>query len=236
MKFGRSGEGAAVPCALATSRRRAASPEQRALPLPVILIHALSLLLLAILSAKAQNADEFFHGGAQHFLTNNIPGALEVVTNGLQQFPEDEKLKKLYELLNQQQQQQQQQQQKQEQKQQDQDKKDEQKQDQHRDQQKQDDQKDQESKSEQQKQEEQKKQEEAQKKKAQEKKEQQANSGDESRDKPEEKPGEPQQVAAHQMTPQEAKQLLEAQKDEEKVLIFQPQGEPKNRAKQLKDW
>src|SRR6478736_9632379 len=84
---------------------------------------SLSLLILSLLSARAQNADEFFHGGAQHFLTNNIPGALEVVTNGLQRFPEDEKLKKLYELLNQQQQQQQQ---NQDQKQQDQDKKDQQ--------------------------------------------------------------------------------------------------------------
>jgi hypothetical protein len=38
------------------------------------------------------------------------------------------------------------------------------------------------------------------------------------------------------MTPQEAKQLLDAQKDDEQVLIFQPQGEPQNRTKQLKDW
>jgi outer membrane biosynthesis protein TonB len=183
------------------------------------------LLLAASLRASAQNADEYFHGGAQHFLTNNIPGALEVVTNGLQRFPEDEKLKKLYELLNQQQQQ------NQDQKQQDQDKKDDQKQDQ----QKQDDKKDQQSKSEQQKKDEQKKQQDAQKQE-QEKKEQQAKSGDKSKDKPEEKTGEPQQVAAHQMTPQEAKQLLDAQKDDEKVLIYQPQGEPKNRTKQLKDW
>ena len=102
---------------------------------------SLSLLLLAMLSAKAQDADDFFHGGAQHFLTNNIPGALEVVTNGLQRFPEDEKLKKLYALLNKQQQQQQQQ--NQDQKQQDQDKKDEQQQ-QKEQQQKQDQQKEEE--------------------------------------------------------------------------------------------
>lgn len=190
---------------------------------------SLSLLLLTLLSAGAQNADEFFHGGAQHFLTNNIPGALEVVTNGLQRFPEDEKLKKLYELLNQQQQQQQQ---NQDQKQQDQDQKDEQKQDQ----QKQDDKKDQQSKNDQQKKDEEKKQQDAQKKEQEKKDQQQAKSGDKSKDKPEEKAGEPQQVAAHQMTPQEAKQLLDAQKDDEQVLIFQPQGEPKNRTKQLKDW
>lgn len=186
---------------------------------------SLSLLLLTLLSVGAQNADEFFHGGAQRFLTNNIPGALEVVINGLQRFPEDEKLKKLYELLNQQQQQNQ-----------DQDKKDEKKQDQKQDQQKQDDKKDQQSKSDQQKKDEQKKQQDAQKKEQEKKDQQQAKSGDKSKDKPEEKAGEPQQVAAHQMTPQEAKQLLDAQKDDEKVLMFQPQGEPKNRMKQLKDW
>ena len=179
---------------------------------------SLSLLILSLLRANAQNADEFFHGGAQHFLTNNIPGALEVVTNGLQRFPEDEKLKKLYELLNQQQQQKQQ------------DKKDEQKQDQ----QKQDDKKDQQSKSDQQKKDEEKNKQDAQKKE-QEKKDQ-AKAGDKSKDKPEEKSGEAQPVAAHAMTPEEAKQLLDAQKGDEQVLMFQPKAEPKNPAKQLKDW
>ena len=67
---------------------------------------SLSLLLLTLSGAWAQPADEFFHGGAQRYLTNDVPGALEVVTNGLQRFPDDAKLKKLYELLNQQQQQQ----------------------------------------------------------------------------------------------------------------------------------
>jgi len=179
--------------------------------------------LLTLLSANAQTAGDFFHGGAMSYLSNNIPGALEVVTNGLQRFPADEKLKKLYELLNQKQQQEQQQQ----------DQKDQQKdqQDQKQDQQRQDEQK----KSDQQKQDEQKKQQEAKDKKEQEKKDQ-AKSGDKSKDKPEDKKGDPQQVAAHQMTPQEAKQLLDAQKDDEQVLLFQPQGEPKNKTKQLKDW
>jgi outer membrane biosynthesis protein TonB len=188
---------------------------------------SLNLLIVSLLSAHAQHADEFFHGGAQHFLTNNIPGALEVVTNGLQRFPEDEKLKKLYELLNQQQQQQQNQ---------DQDKPDEKNQDQKQAQQKQDENKDQQSTSDQQKKDDQKKQPDAQKKAQEKKDQQQSKSGDKSKDKPEEKPGEQQQVAAHQMTPQEAKQLLDAQKDDEQVLLFQPQGEPKNQTKRLKDW
>ena len=68
---------------------------------------ALSLLLLTATAASAQlaPADDFFHGGARHYLSNNIPAALQTVTNGLQLYPDDEKLKKLYDLLNQQQQQ-----------------------------------------------------------------------------------------------------------------------------------
>jgi outer membrane biosynthesis protein TonB len=190
---------------------------------------ALGLLLLALTDARAQTPDDYFHGGAQNFLSNNIPGALEVVTNGLQRFPEDQKLQKLYELLNQQKQQQQNQQ---DQKQQEQDKKDQQKQEQKQDQQKQDGKQDQQSKNDQQQ-----KDKEAQKQKEQDKKDQQQpKSGDQAKDKPEEKPGEQQQVAAHAMTPQEAKQLLDAQKGDEQVLQFQPQGEPKKRERLLKDW
>ena len=174
-----------------------------------------------------RNPPWFFHGGALIIFPTTSPRA-QVVTNGLQQFPEDEKLKKLYELLNQKQQQQQDQKNQQDQKDQQKDQ-----QDKKQDQQKQDEQ----SKSDQQKKDEQKKQQEAKNKKEQEKKDQQqAKSGDKSKDKPEGKPGEQQQVTAHAMTPQEAKQLLDAQKDDEQVLVFQPQSEPKNKTKQLKDW
>jgi len=189
---------------------------------------SLSLLLLTLSGAWAQPADEFFHGGAQRYLTNDVPGALEVVTNGLQRFPDDAKLKKLYELLNQQQQQQQEQKQKQEQKQ-DQNQKD---------QPTKDEQKQESSKKDQQKKTDEQKKQSAQDKKDQSKTDQQPKSGDKSKDKPDEQkePGEPQQVAAHAMTPQEAKQLLDAQKDDEQVLQFQPQGEPKKRERLLKDW
>jgi Ca-activated chloride channel family protein len=196
-------------------------------PQLLLLLSSLSLFSPAWLSVSAQTAADFFHGGAQRYLTNNIPGALEVVTNGLQRFPKDEQLQKLHELLNRQQQQQQQNQQQKEQ------------QEQQQDQQKQDDHKNQQAKNDEQKKDEEQKQKESQNKKDQQKKDQQQDkSGDKSKDKPEEKKesGEPEQVAAHQMTPQEAKQLLDAQKDDEQVLIFQPQGEPKNRPKQLKDW
>ena len=47
-------------------------------------------------------------------------------------------------------------------------------------------------------------------------------------------PSEP--IQAHAMTPKEAQQLLDAQKGDEQVLQFQPQGEPKKRERLLKDW
>ena len=184
-------------------------------------IYGLRLLVAVVIGfgvtafAQGQPAEEYFHGGAQLYLSNNIPAALETVTNGLQRFPQDEKLKKLYELLNQQQQQNQQ-----DQKDQKQDKQDDQKQDQK----KQDDKKDQQSKSDE------------QKKKDQEKKDQQQKSADKSKDKPEDKKEDAQPIEAHAMTPQEAKQLLDAQKGDEQVLMFKPEIDPKRQEKKLKDW
>lgn len=182
-------------------------------------------LLLTVSGANAQigPADDFFHGGARHYLSNNIPAALQSVTNGLQLYPEDEKLKKLYELLNQQQQQNQKDQQ--------QDQKDEKNQDQKQDQQKKEEKKDQQSKNDQEKKDEQKKQQEAKDKKEQEKKDQQQAKPDEKKES-----GEPQQIAAHQMTPQEAKQMLDSQKGDEQVLMFKPETDPKRQDKKLKDW
>src|ERR1017187_9754629 len=67
---------------------------------------SLNLLLLAWQNAGAQlaPADDFFNSGAQLYISNNIPSALEQVENGLKTYPNDEKLKKLEELLKQQQQ------------------------------------------------------------------------------------------------------------------------------------
>jgi outer membrane biosynthesis protein TonB len=172
-------------------------------------------LLLALPAAFAETADDIFHGGAVNYLSNNIPKALDVVTNGRALFPDDIKLKKLEELLKQQNQQQQ---------------KDEQ--------QKHDEQKDQQSKSDQkddQKKDEGKSQKQADKREQEKKPDQQQSkqSDDKSKEKADEKQ---QQLAAHAMTPQEAKQLLDAQKGDEKVLQFMPQGESKKRERTLKDW
>jgi hypothetical protein len=203
------------------------------LPLPV----SLSLLLLSWQTALAQiaPADDFFHTGAQFYISNNIPSALEQVEAGLKIYPEDEKLKKLEQLLKQKQQQQQEQQnQKQQDKQQQQqDKKDQNQQNQSQ-QQKSDDQKS----PDQQKPDEQKKSDADQKKNGQEKKPDQQKSSADKKDagKPEDKNGEGQPVAPGQMTPEEAKRLLDAQKGDEQVLKLQPKGKPEDQKRPVKDW
>jgi Ca-activated chloride channel family protein len=100
--------------------------------------------------------------------------------------------------------------------------------------------KQQQAKNDQQKKEDQQSQNEA-KKQEQEKKEDQQqakSSGDKSKEKPEENQEEKQaqQIAAHAMTPQEARQLLDAQKGDEQILQFAPQGEPRSQERALKDW
>ncbi len=175
---------------------------------------SLSALLLSWQRADGQlaPADDFFHGGAQSYLSNNIPAALERVEAGLRIYPDDIKLKKLEELLKQQQQQQQ------NQNQQEQSKQDQQ-------QQKSDEQKQQE-------------QSQAEQKQKEEQERQQAKSNPQDEKKSDEQQQtEPQPVQAGQMTEQQAKQLLDAQKGREQVLIFKPTGEKeKVRKKTLKDW
>src|SRR4051794_12464266 len=105
------------------------------------LLISISLFALVMQKVCAQSADEFFHTGAQAYLTNNTTIAKEQVDKGLKLFPDDLKLKKLDELLKQQQQQQNQQQQNQQQQKDSQSKQDQQKQ---QDQKKQDEQKKQE--------------------------------------------------------------------------------------------
>lgn len=195
---------------------------------------SLSLALFAWQTAVAQwlPAEDFFNSGAQFYISNNIPAALERVETGLKTYPNDEKLKKLEKLLKQQQQQQQTQQQNQQQKQQ-QSKNDQQKNQQNqqnqsqqqKDQQKQDQQKqDEQKKSEQQKQEKQKKQQEQQ------------SSADKQKAEHEKKENEGQPLKPGQMTPEEAKKLLDAQKDNEQLLQMKPEGRPQDNSKPVKDW
>ncbi len=94
---------------------------------------------------------------------------------------------------------------------------------------------DQQKQDEQKKKEEQRKQDQA-KKDAEEKKKQEAQQqqkGDKDEQQEEQQPGDPARVA--QMTPEQAKQFLEAMKQEDRALIFKPPEQPA-KAKSLKDW
>ena len=181
------------------------------------LLISLSLLLFAAQTVCAQlaPADDFFHRGAQFYLSNNIAGAKQAVATGLKFYPDDAKLKKLDELLKQQSQSQSQNS-KDQQKQQSQAKPDSQKQDQ----------KDQADKSSDQKKEDEQKQPE-QPKSASEKKD---------GEKPENKNADGQPVAPGQMTPEEAKRLLDSQKGDEQFLQLKPPEKPKDNQQKFKDW
>ncbi|HAO80651.1 MAG TPA: hypothetical protein DCQ92_17105 [Verrucomicrobia subdivision 3 bacterium] len=181
------------------------------------LLISLSLLFLSWHKAGAQlaPADDFFHRGAQFYISNNIPEAKKAVGDGLTFYPDDDKLKKLDELLKQQSQSQSQNS-KDQQKQQSQAKPDQQKQDQ----------KDQAEKSSGQKKEDEQKQPEQQK------------SASEKKDgeKPEDKNTDAQPVAPGQMTPAEAKRLLDSQKSDEQFLQLKPPEKPKDNQRKFKDW
>ncbi len=182
-------------------------------------------LLLTWQKALAQlaPADDFFHSGAQAYISNNIPAALERTETGLKIYPNDEKLQKLEKLLKQQQQQQSQQDQKQQDKK-DQQQKQDQKQQQNQQQKNSDQQKqDQQKPSDQKKDEEQKQQ------------QQKKDAGDKPKDeKQDQQTGQP--VKAGEMTPEEAKRLLDAQKGNEQLLQMKPQGKPRDPSKPVRDW
>jgi outer membrane biosynthesis protein TonB len=187
--------------------------------------------LLAASAVGAQpDASVFFHQGAQHFLaTNGMTQAKLSVTNGLKLYPNDEKLKKLWEILNQQGQGEGQ----------DKDQKSEQQE--KKDQQSKDQKKNEEKKDQQQKSEEQKKQEqeEAAKKDKQSEEEKKGQQSQPNQGKPEdqqEADGSPQGAKAMRMTPQQAMQLLEALKAEEKTMPFKPVMKTNRQDRIFKDW
>ena len=181
------------------------------------------LLVFAAQKVCAQLAppDDFFNGGAQLYISNNIPAALERTEDGLKIYPNDDKLQKLEKLLKQQQQQQQQQQNQQNQ------------QNQSQQQQSQQNSKSQQNQQQNQQQSQQNSQDQ---KKADEQKqsEQQKSSEQKSKDKKNQN-GENQPVAG-QMTPEEAKRLLDGQKGDEQVLQMKPKDKPQDSQKPFKDW
>jgi len=189
----------------------------------LLLLISLSLLLASGRNAWAQlaPADDFFNSGAQFYISNNIPQALVPVEEGLKRYPDDVKLKKLHELLKQQQQSQQNQQQQNQQ---------------NQSQQSKDQQQSQQQKSQQQQKQDsqaQQKQNQAEQQKAQQQKQPEQQKSGEKQDNQSE-PGQP--VAAGQMTPEEAKRLLDAQKGNEQVLQWKQQGKPEDSNRLIKDW
>jgi Ca-activated chloride channel family protein len=186
----------------------------------------LIMLLLTWQAARAQTAADFFNSGAHFYISNNIPEALVPVEQGMKQYPDDVKLKKLYELLKQQQQQQQQQQQSQQ------------------NQQNQSQQQKSQSQQNQQQQKQQQSQQNSQQQKQDRQKQSEQKNGDQQKQPQSEKSGEKQDnqneqgqpVAAGQMTPEEAKRLLDAQKGNEQFLQPKPQGKPENPNQAIKDW
>ena len=176
---------------------------------------SLLLLLLSWQTVRAQliPADDFFHEGAQSYITNNVAKAREAVDQGLKFYPEDTKLKKLDELLKQKNQQQQQNQQQKEQQQ--------SQSDQQKDQNKKPEQKDQ------------KKPEPSPDKKDQ-KDAQQPQKEQKPDESKEPKPDE--QGKDGQMSPAEAKKLLDGQKNDEKLMPVSRKDKPPDQQKAIKDW
>lgn len=185
-------------------------------------------LLLVWQAACAQSADDFFNRGAHSYISNNIPRALESVETGLKQYPDDVKLKKLYELLKQQKQQQSQNNQSQ----------------QNQNQQSQPNQ----SQSQQPSQKNRQNQQSSQQNQNAQNQAGQKNTGQQNQQQPPASNGKPrgdqqenqkepgQAVPAGQMTPEAAKRLLDAQKDGEQFLQLKPQGKPQDNRQPVKDW
>jgi len=181
-------------------------------------------LLLVWQTAWAQSADDFFNRGAHSYISNNIPQALESVETGLKQYPDDVKLKKLYELLKQQNQQQSQNNQSQQ---------NQNHQSQSNQSQQQPSQKNQQSSQQNQNAQNQA----GQKNTGQQNQQQaQASNGKPRGDKQENQNEPGQAVPAGQMTPEAAKRLLDAQKDGEQFLQLKPQGKPQDNRQPVKDW
>jgi len=186
---------------------------------------SLSLLIVGDI-AKADTADDYYHRGAQHYVFNEKEEAKLEVETGQLLFPTDPKLNSLASLLKKEEEQKEQQNQKQDQKER------QQKQDQKKNQEKSEDQKKQEQEQQQQ---EQKKADE-QKAKEQQQAGKKPDQKPESAGNPENKNAQPNQQMEVRMTPQQAKQLLDTQKDDERMMIFLPESKTNRANRVFKDW
>lgn len=181
------------------------------------LLIGISLLLLGWQTACAQSADDYFNSGAHAYISNNIPQALVPVEEGLKQYPDDVKLKKLYELLKQ--------------KQRSQSNRSRQNQNQ-KNRSPQQKSKSQQNRQQNSQQEKQNQQNQSRQKNSEQPKQRPQKSGE----KQEKKSGQEKPLAARQMTPEEAKRLLDAQKGNEQFLQMKPKGNPPNHQQPIEDW
>lgn len=180
---------------------------------------SLSLVPLAGLAACAQTADDFFNSGAQFYISNNIPAALDRTQEGLKLYPGNVELKKLEELLKQQQRQQSRQNQDQKQQNQSQQKRNSS------------------SRKNQEQQNQQKQEQQAENQSQQQKQRQQAqSSANQSNKKGGEQKEPTMPISANQMTPEEAKRLLDSQKGDERFLQLKPPTPPQNSQRPIEDW
>jgi hypothetical protein len=207
----------------------------------VFRILAIISLLSSPLCLSAQNAEDYFHGGAKSYIWGKDKEAETQIFTGLRLYPKDPLLNGMAGLLKKQEQKQQQQQNQQQQK--DQQKGDQQNKDQQQAQQNQQKQSDEKKDSsqqqaQQQKQDEQKQQAAQQSQEQKEKQQQAQQSAQQPKDKGDDKEQEAAAAAQAegQMTPQQARQLLDAQKGDEQMLPPQSIGKPVDRSRPIKDW
>ncbi|MEX0721081.1 MAG: hypothetical protein WD059_10465 [Balneolaceae bacterium] len=163
--------------------------------------------LMVSFTASAQNADDYFHNGAQSFIGADLQDAISYVQEGLAQYPNDPKLNALLQKLEEEQERQQQQQQ-----------------DQNQQQQNQDEQEQQQQESEQ---------EQDQNQEEQEQQESEGDNGEEEQQQEQETEGlEPQQISK-----EDAEKILQALAQKEKELLkeFKKQ-KTDGSAKHEKDW
>jgi Ca-activated chloride channel family protein len=207
------------------------------LPLrPLLLSLSLGSLWLSSGTGRAQSADDYYHNGAQFYIFGENAKAKEEVETGQRRYPNDPKLNELAALLKQPEQPPP-------------SGKGEDKKDKDKDK---DKDKEQKQKQEQQKQEKEQKEKEQKEKQDKESQQQQGQPDKEQKEKKDEaqkqgqqaKPsdqgedpeGAPQSAAMMRMTPQQAMQLLEALKGEEKVMTFRPVLKTNRHDRVFKDW
>lgn len=195
---------------------------------------SLSLLLTPIW-IQAQTAGDYFHRGAQYYIWGQKEKATNAVFTGLSLFPTDPQLNGLAGLLKKEEEKNQQNQPQQQNQKSDQSKQD---QNQQQSQQNQSEQKHDTSQEKQQSQ--QAKQDQQQQQAAKDTQDQKPNqqqAGQASGQPKEKSDDKDEQAAAEgQMTPEQARQLLDAQKGDEKILPIKPEEKPIERTKPIRDW